>query len=274
MFNLQFSQSEYLADLKTALLHEFDALYKKYQNQGIYAFSLVIDELMVAQYTTVSTHKSLLNEAENRFQYLAEVDKWNIDRWQYRAETQLGLPFFTRKMSEYFQKTRLNLTQIHSKARFDDNALNFYIQGLEEVKDEILDKYNIGADKITFLVHLASNPQIALTSLEKLNPPSSNLYEAIANVKSNQISKGVAKTRLSQIDKDILIDLGQSLEIEPYDDLQIAQLAYLLTLEPYFLETSPFIQRLINDIAAMDAGILVMTKLEIQNRINQFYLSS
>lgn len=267
MFDLNLSQSEYLSDLKIALLHEFEALYKKQQDQGIYAFALVLDDLLVAQYTTVSTKKSLLNETENKFQYLSEDDQWNVDKWHYRAQTQQGIALFSCKMSEYFQKTRLNSTQISAKERFNDNVLNFYIHGMQQVKDHILDQYNIGADKIIFLIHLSSNPQVAMTSLERLNPSSSNLFEAIANFKSSLISKGRSKTRLSQIDKDILIDLGQLLEIEPYDDLQVAQQAYLLTLEPYFLESSPFIQRLINEIASMDAGILVMSKDEILNRI-------
>lgn len=269
MFDLKFSQSEYLADLKTALLHEFDALYLKYNDQQIYAFALVLDTLLVAQYSTVSTQQSLLNEVENKHQYLAENDKWNIDKWQYRAQTQQGLALFTRKMSEYFQQTRFNSTQNNLNDRFNDNALNFYIQGLLEVKETILKKYQIAAENITFVVHLPSNSQIALTSLVQLNTPSSDLYEAIANLKSSLVSKGKSTTYLSQIDKEVLIDLGQALEIEPYDDLQVAQQAYLLTLEPYFLETSSSIQRLINDIAAMDAGVLVMTKYEIQDRIQQ-----
>lgn len=273
MFDLNLSQSEYLADLTTALLHEFDALYKKHQDQGVYAFTLVLDSLLVAQYTTVSTQKSLLSDAENKFQYLSEDDKWNVDKWQYRAHTQQGVALFSRKMSEYFQKTRLNSTQISAKERFNDNALNFYIHGMKQVKNHILDQYTMGVDQIIFLIHLPSNPQIAMTSLERLNSPSSNLFEAIANLKSSLISKGKSKTRLSQIDKDILIDLGQLLEIEPYDDLQVAQQTYLLTLEPYFLETSPFIQRLINEIASMDAGILVMSKDDILNRIKAVQFS-
>lgn len=270
MFDLQFSQSEYLADLKTALMHEFDALYQKHQAQGIYAFALVLDGLLVAQYTTVSTQKSLLSEVENKYQYLSEEDKWNVDKWQYRAQTHLGIPLFTRTMSEYFQQTRLSFTTINSKDRFNQNALNFYIQGMEEVKDEILEKYHLMADKITFLVHLPNDPKAAITSLERLNPPSSNLFEAIANLKSKIITQGKTKFKLSQVDKDILTDLGQSLEIEPYDDMQIAQQAYLLSLEPYFLETNPYIQNLINDIASMEDGYLVMTKQEILNRMKQF----
>lgn len=270
MFDLQFSQSEYLADLKTALLHEFDALYQKHHDQGIYAFALVLDGLLVAQYTTVSTKKSLLTEVENKYQYLSEQDMWNVEKWQYRAQTNQGVSSFSRSMSEYFQHTRLSFTSISSKDRFNQNALNFYVQGMEDVKDIILDKYDLLADKITFLVHLPNDPQVAIRSLERLNPPSSNLFEAIANLKSTVITQGKARFKLSQVDKDILTDLGQSLEIEPYDDMQIAQQAYLLSLEPYFLETSPYIQNLINDIAAMEEGYLVMTKQEIQNRMKQF----
>lgn len=270
MFDLQFSQSEYLADLRTALLHEFDALYHKYNQQKIYAFALVLDELLLAQYSTVSTQKSLLNEAENRFQYLAEEDKWNVNQWRYRAETQQGITLFTRKMAEYFQKTRLNSTQSNSKDRFNHDALSFYIEGMQDIKDQILDRYSLAADQMTFLVHLPTDPQIAINSLQRLNPPSSNVFEAIANLKSALISQGKARFKLSQVDKDLLIDLGQLLEIEPYEDMQVAQEAYLLSLEPYFLESSPYIQSLINDIAAMDDGILVMTKYQIQDRIQQF----
>ena len=45
----------------------------------------------------------------------------------------------------------------------------------------------------------------------------------------------------------------------------------MLSLEPYFLEISPYIQHLINDIAAMDSGDLVLQKWDIQARIQQFY---
>ena len=270
MFDLQFSQSEYLADLKTALLHEFDTLYKKYQDQGIYAFALVLDGLLVVQYTTVSTQQSLLTEVENKYQYLSEEDKWTVEKWWYRAETHQGISLFNRKMSAYFQKTRLNSTSVNSKDRFNQNALNFYMCGMEDVKDMILDQYDLLADQITFVIHLPNNPQVAITSLERLNPPSSTLFEAIANLKSTVITQGGTRFKLSQVDKDILTDLGQSLEIEPYDDMQVAQQAYLLSLEPYFVETSPYIQNLINDIAAMEEGYLVMTKQEIKNRIRQF----
>ena len=59
----------------------------------------------------------------------------------------------------------------------------------------------------------------------------------------------------------------------PYDDMQVAQQAYMLSLEPYFLETSPYIQNLINEIASMDSSILVISKEQIKDRIDKFYVA-
>ena len=68
MFDLQNNKTEYISELKTALVAEYDAFYKKYQEHHIYAFCLVLDEFLNPQYTTVSTEKSLLTEHENKFQ--------------------------------------------------------------------------------------------------------------------------------------------------------------------------------------------------------------
>lgn len=267
MFDLQLSQSEYLTDLKQALLNEFDALYRKYAAQDIYAFALVLDAVMFPQFSTVSTRQSLLNENENKFQYLTEADQWNVSKWKYRADTHQGLSLLTRKMSKYFHQTRLDLTSISAKGRFEQNAFHFYLQGMQEAKDEILEKYHLTAAQISFLIYAQNDTKIAINSLERLNPSSSFLFEAIATLKSTQIAQGRVRSKLSQLDKEILIDLGQALEMVPYDDLQVAQQAYLLSLEPYFLETSPHIQSLINEIASIDSGILTLSKEEIQMRI-------
>lgn len=270
MVGFYFYHSDTSSELKKALLNEFDALYKKYQDQGIYAFALVLNNLLVPECTAVSTKKSLLSETENKFQYLTEEDQWNVDKWRYRTQTAEGVSPLAQKMSQYFQQLSLSSNKPSSQDRFKQSTLNFYIKAMEDVKDQVLERYNLTANKITFLLHLPDKHQIAINSLERLNPPSSNLFEAIANLKSRLITEGGTKFKLSQVDKDVLTDLGQSLEIEPYDDMEIAQQAYLLSLEPYFLETSPYIQNLINDIAAMEEGYLVITKQEIKNRIKLF----
>ncbi len=82
------------------------------------------------------------------------------------------------------------------------------------------------------------------------------------------------KLKLQQVDKDLLIDLAQLLEVEPYDYLSIAHEAYLLTLEPSFIDSNLYIQRLIQHVAAMDnheQGEFALHKEEITQRIQQFY---
>ena len=85
------------------------------------------------------------------------------------------------------------------------------------------------------------------------------------------------RLKLSQSDKDILIDLEQMLTIEPYDYLQVAQDAYLLTLESYFIDSNIYIQKLIQHIAAMAAepdGSCALSWEEIMQRLQQFSANS
>ena len=271
MFDLQIQKTEYLSELKNALIHEYDAFYKKYHEHGIYAFSLVLDEFLNPQYTTVSTENSLLNENENKFQYLPESDKWHVEKWQYRHQIDRGVNSLSHKMASYFQQSLLNLSQTTSSERDLENTLNFYLAGMQAAHDELFKLTPKLSSQILFFIWKPSSLDFSLKSLEMLNPPSSLLYEAIANLKSLQIIRPKAKPKLTTIEKDLLIDLAQALEIEPYDDMEIAQHAYMLSLEPYFREISPYIQHLINDIASMDSGSLVMQKWDIQARIQQFY---
>ncbi|MGE8560942.1 MAG: hypothetical protein ACN6NJ_08345 [Acinetobacter sp.] len=84
----------------------------------------------------------------------------------------------------------------------------------------------------------------------------------------------VANKKLSQADKDLLVDLAQMVQVEPYDYLHIAHEAYLLTLESAFIDSNPYIQKLIQTIAAMDSGVedgCALEKNEILERIEQFY---
>lgn len=78
--------------------------------------------------------------------------------------------------------------------------------------------------------------------------------------------------KLSQADKDILIDLAQIVNItEPYDPLFIAHHAYLLTLDAEFSEVNLHIQNLIKNISATDEQDFSLDKDEVLNLINQFY---
>lgn len=271
MFDLQSNKTEYISELKTALIAEYDAFYKKYREHHIYAFSLVLDEFLSPQYTTVSTEKSLLTEQENKFQYLPERDKWLVEKWQYRHQIDGGINYLSHKMATFFQQSRLSLTQTTSVERDQENMLIFYLEAMRAARSEIFQLTPKQSAQVLFFIWKPTSPEFSVKSLEALNTSSSLLYEAIASLKSQQIVKPKTKLKLTTIEKDLLIDLAQALEIEPYDDMEIAQHAYMLSLEPYFLEISPYIQHLINDIAAMDSGELVLQKWDIQARIQQFY---
>lgn len=67
------------------------------------------------------------------------------------------------------------------------------------------------------------------------------------------------------------------LTIEPYDYWQVAQDAYLLTLESYFIDSNIHIQKLIQHIAAMAAepdGSCDLSREEIMQRLQQFSANS
>lgn len=274
MFDLQLSETEYLSSLKKILLHEFDSLYIKYRDQKIYAFALILDEHLIPQYTTLSTKMSLLNHEENRFQYLAAEDQWDISKWKYQTQNVQSLNLFSRKMAKLIQEKRSNITTIHSKDHFYRHILNFYFQAMDEVKNIILHRYQLFDSKIIFLVHQVYYENITIESIEYLNPPSSTLFEAIADLKSLLLvhEKNRLSSRLSRLDKDILIDLRQLLEIDPYNDARISQQAKSITSEPDFLDANLDIQKLIKDVALLTENRNYMTKPQILSRIQEFYI--
>ena len=271
MPDLQIQHTEYLPELTAALIQEYDTFYKKYHTQGIYAFCLVLDKFLTPQYTTVSTDNSVLTEHENKFQYLTEEDKWFVEKWQYRQNIDNGINTLTNRLRNVLQQSGLQQNIMTSAERHNQTTLNFYLESMRQAHQELFRLTPKLSTQILFMIWIPTDLEFTIRSLQMLNSPSSIVYEAIASLKARQIEKPRPRPKLSTIEKDLLIDLAQALEMEPYDDLGVAQHAYMLTLEPSYQQTSPYIQHLINDIASMDADVLVMSKQEIQNRIRQFY---
>lgn len=271
MIDLAFNQSEYLAEFKKALLHEFDSLYKHYYDQNVYAFALVLDEYFIARYATVSTHLSLLSSEENRYQYLPGEDQWNISKWVYRAKTPFNLASFSPQMEKYIQELRLRFITVQSKQHFHQILLDFYIDGMQEIKDRIVQKYCLNAKELIFTIHHCNDQQIAIDSTTLLNPNALHLSESVQgfhDLLNIQLNQKMSR-KLSQLDREMLVDLAQILEVDPYDEKVIAQQAYLLTLEPYFLESHPLIQHLINHISSLNQSQL--NRDQIQEQIKQLY---
>ncbi len=271
MFDLEPSQIPFL---KTVLIDEFQALYYRFKKDQIYAFTLVLDEFYAVDYVTISTEKSLFNDIEDAKQYLAEDDKWDIKKWKYRSNNiNDGLNLLKNSMQEYFQESILSKAYINSSSGMTEhNSLKIYIEGMRQAKEFLTTIYRLKPEQVLFFISMHNKHEVAIQSAIELNTSSSLLYEFIANIKTVNIKTKPSVEKLSQLDKDLLIDLAQIVEnVEPYDPLFIAHQAYLLSLEPYFLEVNPYIQNLISHIAAIDGDQFALDKEEILDRIKQFY---
>ena len=105
-----------------------------------------------------------------------------------------------------------------------------------------------------------------------MNPPSSLLFECIADSKIQSNTINHLPIKLNQADKDILIDLAQIVEmVEPFDSLFVAHQAYLLTFEPEFNEANLHIQNLVRHISTIDNHDFALSKEDIIERIHYFY---
>ena len=270
MFDLEPSQ---IPLLRTAFTDAFQELFYRLKKDQIYAFVLVLNEFYAVDHVTVSTENSIFNDQEDQKQYLREEDKWNVKKWKYQIDhTHQRLSALNNSMHEYFNESILSKVYINTQNSSEHNSLNIYIEGMRQAKEYLTQIYRLKADQILFFIDLPNKPDIAMKSAQQLNEPSSLLYEFIANVKTDNIKSKASVNKLSQIDKDILVDLAQIVEnSEPYDALFVAHQAYILSLEPYFLESSQHVQNLINHIAAIDENIFALEKDEILDRIKQFY---
>ncbi len=272
---------EHIPLLKDALIEAFYPLYDQYNEDQIYACALVFNEYLRMDDLAVSTTRSFFAEHEDPLQYLSEQDKWQVKKWRYRSHASAENRFaqFKLILADYLKKTHAfghpMLQQNHSNAQ---NNLDLVIAAFQQAKDAFAHSYGLDTHNIVFFIHIPHQPQVAIHSAQCLNSGSPLLDDFIRHHSPKTPPQNLSsKQKLSQADKDLLVDLAQMTEVEPYDYLHIAQQAYLLTLESAFIDTNPYIQKLIQTIAAMDCGIkdgCALEKNEILERIEQFYHAS
>ena len=77
----------YVERLEQTLVEEFYQLYDHYQDDGIYACSLVFDEFLLLDDLAISTECSIFKDPEDQRQYLAEQDRWNVPLRQHREQS-------------------------------------------------------------------------------------------------------------------------------------------------------------------------------------------
>lgn len=270
---------EHLQSFQEALIHEFFQLYEQHEQDQIYACALVLNEYLGFEYLAISTRRSLFIEQEDPAQYLSEHDKWSVQKWRYRSQPhQQHFNQFKRLFADYFQQRHIFG---HPLARQNDpvqqNHLQVLLNVFQQARQALSNAYGLDLSSMVFLMQVAKQPNILADSARQLNAPGPLLEEFLMHQQRPAMldaSTHPPALKLQQIDKDLLVDLAQLLEIEPYDYLEIAHAAYLLTLEPGFIDSNLYIQRLIHSIAAMDSneqGLFALAKDEIQQRIQQFY---
>jgi len=258
--------------LKMLISDAFQEFYYRYKKDRIYAFVVEVDEHFDIKSFMVSTEFSIFNETENKQQYLLEQDKWDIDKWKFKKrhndEIILNTPFTD------FDHNNL-ISQIYA-ATFPDQNLDekfkWLLEGYQQGIDFTSKIYNLDHNNILFLLVSKTNHDLLVETASQLNPASSLLFECLANTKIAGKSNPLKFSKLSQADKDLLIDLAQVVNnAEPYDPLLVAHHAYLLTLDVEFQEANLHIQDLIRHISAIDNYEFALSKEDILERINYFY---
>jgi len=208
-------------------------------------------------YLAISTERSIFNDQEDRAQYLSETERWNAAKWRYRTvhSSNNGMTQFRALLDSYFKNQHSFGNPLLEHSKTDQaNTLDVLLKLFQQARDALEQDYGLDLNRIVFFIPMPTQPQIEFQS--PANQPA--------------MSKSF---KLNHNDKDLLIDLAQLVKLEAYDYLHVAHQAYLLTLEPHFVDANLYIQKLIQHIAAMATeidGSCAMTQAEIQERIRQF----
>lgn len=269
MSDINFKQTE---QLKMLISDTFQEFYYHYKNNGIYAFVIEVNQNFDIQSFLVSTQSSIFDHTENKQQYLVEEDKWNISKWRFKKESYCELQFNLSIHNVYQNSV---ISQIYDSAfseQDSDEKLEWIIKVFQQTIIFLRKVYNLNSDSIIFLIKSTTNSNLLIEQAVHLNQASSLLFECIASIKIAERNYVTQKVKLSQVDKDLLIDLAQIIKnIEPYDSLSIAYQAYLFTLENNFQDVSLHIQNLVHHIAALEGHEFALDRNEVLDRINQFY---
>ena len=265
---------EHLPVLKDALIHEFYQLYDLYYEDEIYGCALVFNEYMTLEYLTVATKRSLFAEHEDYAQFLAKEDKWNVSKWRFRSSQSTSrLNEFNALLNEYFQRRHFFGTPLQQQNLEELNNLDVLLNAYKQAKEALIDSYGLDVDQILFFISIPGQPSLESSSAAFLNGSSLLLKEFMGSKQHRQVSHDTARLKkLTQADKDMLVDIAQLARLDPFDYMQIANQAYILTLDSTFTDINPYIQKLVQTIAAMDTDPnFALTREEILERIDHFY---
>ena len=270
----------YLPAFKSAVINEFYQLFEQYADDDIYGCALVLSPYLRIEHLAISTQRSLFQETEDELQYLDQNDKWNVEKWRYHSNhtTHEFLPIQSF-LTEYFKNTQIFGNPLLEQSSTESTTnLDLLSDTFHQAKQVLFDDYGIDVRSILFFISIPNQVPTEIASARKLNKNSLMLQDFLAvkspfslTKKENDLS---VKIKLTQQDKDLLLDLAQLIQTEPFDYLEIAHDAYVMTLEPSFVDCNIYIQKLISTIAAMDSqnnAVCALTQDEILQQIRQLY---
>lgn len=270
----------HLAAFKHAVVEEFYQLYTQYAQDQIYGCALVLSPYLRIEHLSISTRRSLFQEYEDAVQYLDQNDRWNVQKWRYRSNhTKHHFLPIQSFLSDYFNHTQIFGNPLLESHNIEHkNNLALFINTFHDAKQELANQYAIDLSNIVFFVSIGNQVHIEIESAQALNLDSAELNDFLAtkqpHLKSAQPSPHSLKMKLSQQDKDVLLDLAQLIQTEPFDYLSIAHDAYLMTLEPSFVDCNIYVQKMVANIAAMDSqthAACALTQEEILQQIRHIY---
>jgi hypothetical protein len=266
---------EHLPVLKDALIHEFYQLYDRYYEDEIYGCTLVFNHYMMLDHLKISTQRSLFAEHEDYAQFLAPQDKWNVSKWRFRSEAnESRLNEFKPILADYFQRRHFFGTPLQQQNLDALNNLDVLLNAYKQAKEALVESYGLDVDQILFFVTMPTQISIETKSAAFLNDSSQLLQEFMHMKQHLRVADDPARLKkLTQADKDMLVDVAQLARLDPFDYMQVANQAYLLTLDSTFADINPYIQKLVETIAAMEHLDFAMTREEILDRIDHFYSS-
>jgi hypothetical protein len=271
---------EHVPAFKSALIDEFYRLYEQYVADDIYGCALVLNQYLMLDHLAISTQRSIFSDQEDSKQYLAEQDKWNVNKWRYRSDVQNSRfnPIKSILVDYFKQKQIFGNPIIEINQNNQRNHLDIVVDSFRQAKYALYDAYGLDVNNMLFFISIPSQPNVEVRSALALNQALDLLDEFVKFKNPQQLEQESnyipQKIKLTQADKDILIDLAQMVEIQPFNYQDVAQEAYLLTLEPNFIDTNIYIQKLILNIAAMDDqnnAACALEPNEILEQIQQLY---
>lgn len=154
---------DYLEHLQQMLVKDFYQLYDRYQDDEIYACTLVFDEFLLLDDLAISTERSFFQDPEDPQQYLAERDRWNVRKWRYKSQSssQSELVPFKTLLAEYF-KTQHSFGHpvLAQQKQLPATHLDLLLETFKQAKRKLSEAYGLDLDSIIFSSAFRPNPNV------------------------------------------------------------------------------------------------------------------